>query len=143
MGGLFDRLQEDMEQRDKMAGMSPADLLMMPDDERRIVQALARRGDLTVAELCETLERDEADVRKTLADLHDQGFAREMEIKGRTVWRTYFGRRKPSAAMSGIWASLAEKTEEPEGGEASEGQGDREGAGDAGEAATGEGERDD
>jgi predicted ArsR family transcriptional regulator len=141
MGGLFDRLQEDMEQRDKMAGMSPADLLMMPDDERRIVQALARRGDLTVAELCEILERDEADVRRTLADLHDQGFAREMEIKGRTVWRTYFGRRKPSAAMSGIWASLAEKTEEPEGDEAS--GSDREGAGDAGEAETGEGKRDD
>ena len=112
MGGLFDRLQEDLEQRDKMAGMSPADLLTMPDDQRRVVQALARRGDLTLAELCEALERDEAGVRETLESLREQGFAREMEIKGRSVWRTYFGRRRASSAMGSIWASLTEKTED-------------------------------
>ncbi len=111
MAGLFDRLQEDLEQRDKMAGMSPADLLMLPDDERRIVQALARRGDLSLDELVAHLDSDVDAVRATLAVLREKGFARELDIKGRTIWRTYFARRKPSSALNSIWANLAEKTD--------------------------------
>ena len=110
MAGLFDRLQEDLDQREKMAGLTPADLLELPDDERKVVQTLARRGDLSLPELAEHIGRPEAEIAATLERLREKGFARALEIHGRTVYRTYFGRRRASGVMGGIWDKLAERT---------------------------------
>ena len=38
MPGMFDRLRSDLDARDKMAGLTPMDLLDLPDVERQIVQ---------------------------------------------------------------------------------------------------------
>lgn len=132
--GLFDRLQEDLDQREKMAGLTPAALLDLPDDERKVVQTLARHGDLTLAELAEKIGKPEEEIAETLLRLHEKGFAREMDIQGRQVYRTYFGRRRTSAMMGSIWEKLEEKTDdaEPEDDESGEKSGDQ--PGDGGEA---------
>ena len=111
MAGLFDRLQEDIEQRDKMAGMSPADLLMMPADEVAIIQVLARRGDLSLEAIVEALDLPEEEVLATLDRLREQGFARPLELKGGKVYRTYFARKRKSSSMGNIWDSLGGKLE--------------------------------
>jgi len=119
MSGLFDRLKEDLEQREKMAGMTPADLLLLPDDERRLVQALARGGDLSLEQLATAVETDSADpadlagLRDALARLRRKGFARELVVDGREVYRTYFARKRSRGAMDNIWSQLQAKTEDP------------------------------
>ena len=47
--GLFDRISDEIEAKEKMEGLSPIDLLDMSRDLRNLVQALARRGESTLA----------------------------------------------------------------------------------------------
>lgn len=129
MPGLFDRLQEDLEQREKMAGMSPADLLLLPDDEVAVVQLLARRGDLSLEAITAALDLPAEEVQASLDRLRERGFARPIELPEGAVYRTYFARKRKSAGMGSLWDQLAERVEGGSGG-GSDPEGDREGGGD-------------
>ncbi|MCB0217202.1 MAG: hypothetical protein H6648_06045 [Caldilineae bacterium] len=110
MAGLFDRLQQDLEQREKMAGISPVDLLDMPDDLRTLVLLLSRKGELPLATLCELAGLTEAEATHLLGALEEKGFVLGREIKGVPHYRTYFGQRRRREVPLDIWASLSELT---------------------------------
>ncbi|HEX2988059.1 MAG TPA: hypothetical protein VHS06_07815 [Chloroflexota bacterium] len=42
--GVFDRLQDEMVAREKAAGLTMADVLSLPDPERRLFNWVMRRG---------------------------------------------------------------------------------------------------
>ena len=111
MAGLFDRLQQDIEQRDKMAGISPVDLLDMPDDLRTLVLLLSRKGELPLVTLCELSGLSEAEATSLLGSLEEKGFVLGREIKGVQHYRTYFGQRRRREVPLDIWASLSELTQ--------------------------------
>lgn len=134
MPGIFDRLQEDLDQREKMAGMSPADLLSMPSDEVAVVQTLARRGDLSLDDLAAALGLPAEAVAATLERLRERGFARPVELPGGTVYRTYFARKRPGRGMDNIWDQLGQKLGEKGG------EGEREGEGEGESLSESEGE---
>ncbi len=108
-----------------MAGMSPADLLLMPDDEIAVVQLLVRGGDLSLDAIVSALNRSEEEVNATLQRLRDKGFARPLMLKEGTVYRTYFARKRRGTGMESIWDQLEEKVDSgPSGSEDGEGADD-------------------
>ena len=124
MGGLFDRLQDEIARRDPQSGISPLDLLDMSPELQRLMQRLARRGARTSAELAQELALPPDEVERLLADLVAKGFARVVEpaagtqqepaALGATRYRAAFGRRRRRELPLDIWEALAAKTEPPE-----------------------------
>ena len=108
--GLFGRLHADLEQRERMAGMTPADLLDLPQDERRVVQVLARRGELSLDELAASTGLDPAGVEALVESLSGKSFVRVAEVRGKRTYRTYFGRRRVGQVPLDIWQKLSDMT---------------------------------
>lgn len=110
MPGLFDRLQSEIEGRERQAGLSPVDLLDLPDAGRRVVQLLARQGELADAAIAEGLGLDAPALEPVLADLVERGFILRRAIRGIPHSRTYFGQRRAREVPLNIWDTLAERT---------------------------------
>lgn len=121
--GLFARLEEDLEQRERMAGLSAADLLDLPRDERAIVRALARRGDMGADDLAHATGLTRGRVVDAARSLGDKSFVRALDVKGHTVYRTYFGRRRVGRVPINLWARLDERVARGVGPEPSSGRG--------------------
>lgn len=115
--GLFDRISDEIEAKEKMAGLSPVDLLDMSRDLRNLVQALARRGESTLATIAEAIEQTPEETQKLLTALEEKGFVLEREIKGEMHYRTYFARRRRREVPLNLWDALEEKTTASEDGD--------------------------
>lgn len=115
--GLFGRLQEDLAQRERMAGLTPVDLLELPRDERRVVQALARKGELELDELAAAIDMEPAEAEAVVESLREEGFVRVIETKGKRTYKTYFGRRRAAKMPLDIWQKLSDRTDQDEDGE--------------------------
>lgn len=109
--GLFDRIQDEVEQRERMAGISPVDLLDLPDDERELVLLLSRRGEMSLASLAAAADKPAESCQTLLSDLQERGFVLVREIKGQSHYRTFFGMRRRREVPIDIWASLSNLTE--------------------------------
>lgn len=119
MPGLFDRLQQEITHQDKVAGLSAIDLLDMEPFARRVIQALARQGDLDLAALAQALANAQGDDAAPVADLETrvealvaEGYVLRREHAGRTIYHTAFGRRRRQALPLDLWAMLTERADE-------------------------------
>ena len=118
--GLFDRLTDELDAKERMDGLSPVDLLDMSRDLRNLIQALARRGESTLATIAEALEQTSEETAALLSALEDKGYVLEREIRGEMHYRTYFARRRRREVPLNLWEALEEKTSSPESGESGE-----------------------
>jgi hypothetical protein len=116
MPGLFDRLQDEIQHRDKVAGLSPVDLLDMPDAPRRILLLLMRQGEMTLPALAAALGPDGEDaaaLEAALADLARQAFVLRREVAGQAPsYRTSFGQRRRRDLPLGLWSMLEGRVDE-------------------------------
>lgn len=120
MPGLFDRLQQEITHQDKVAGLSAVDLLDMEPFARRVIQLLARQGDLDLAAIALALGDDEGagagGLEGRLEELVAQGYLLRREQEGRTRYHTAFGRRRRQDLPLDIWGMLAERADpDPDG----------------------------
>ena len=113
MKDLFASLQEDLDQRRRMAGMKPADLLELPDVERRVVQHLVRNGDTFEDELGPAVGLSPHEVEAALTSLAGKSFVRRATFKGRRLVRTYFAWSRASGAGEDVWSKLASRIPPP------------------------------
>lgn len=118
MPGLFDRLQQEITHQDKVAGLSAVDLLDMEPFARRVIQVLARQGDLDLAALARALtdvggdDAAPADLQARLDALVDEGYVLRREVEGRSVYHTAFGRRRRQSLPLDIWGMLADRADD-------------------------------
>ena len=117
--GLFDRLSDELEAKERMDGLSPVDLLDMSRDLRNLIQSLARRGESTLAAIAEAIEQTPEATKELLSALEEKGFVLEREIRGEMHYRTYFARRRRREVSLNIWEALEDKTSAPESAEPS------------------------
>lgn len=109
---IFERLQQEIDAREKQAGLSPADLLALPDALRKLLNQITHRGEISLAEAAAAVGQDEAQTAPMLASLVDKGF---LEEKGEGDERRYsvlFGRRRRRRVPLNIWEALSEKVGE-------------------------------
>ena len=110
--GLFGRLEQELEARDKAAGLSMADILALPDPLRELVNWMLRKDVVSLQDAMARVGQDEATTRSTLAALVDKGFVREMLIRGEPHYKVRITSRARRALPSNLWRALDEKLQQ-------------------------------
>jgi len=111
MAGIFDRLQAEIEAREKAQGISPVDLLDLSPELRRIVNLITRRGEMSLAELVLELDMKPSEAKQLLNSLVEKGILKAFEVRGELRYKTYFARRRRREVPLNIWEALSEKVE--------------------------------
>jgi len=102
---IFSILQEEIASRDKEEErLSPAALLTLPDNLRKLMLSIARLGEVTPSQLAQELGQKETEIEKMLSELVEKGYLREEK-----TYRVAFGRRRTMRLPQSIWKSLEKK----------------------------------
>ncbi len=109
--GLFERLQQELEAREKAAGLSMADLLELPETLRKLVNWVMRQQDVRLAEAAAFLGLDEATSQATLAALVEKGFVRELTVRGEMCYRVRLARKRGRDLPLDVWRALDDRIE--------------------------------
>lgn len=109
MPGIYDHLKAEIEARDTAAGISAADLLLLPRELAEVLQRLTRAREADAAELAEALGTTVEELAPHLATLVDKGYVRQL---GETAprYRVNYGRRRARTMPGGIWSRVLERT---------------------------------
>ncbi len=117
--GLFDRLQDEIQARENARGLSMADVLSLPDAERKLINWLLDQDEASFPELVARAGENEQSVRTMLDALVKQGFLRRIEDgsgEENVCYRVRFARKRGASLPLDIWAALDEKIDKPEAG---------------------------
>lgn len=110
MPGLFDRLQTEIDQRERSAGYSPADLLTLSPELRKLIQTLTRKGASTTDVLAAEIDMPAAELGPLLDALIENGFVAAVDVAGTTWYKAVLARRRGREVPFNIWEALQEKT---------------------------------
>jgi predicted transcriptional regulator len=106
--GLFGRVQQELEAREKVAGLTMADVLQLPAAERELVNWIVRSGEVSEAAIVTHLGQA-ASAQSLLTTLLDKGFIRAEVIQGEAHYSAHFAPRRKRALPEGIWQALTDK----------------------------------
>lgn len=120
MSGLFDKLQDELINRESEGGISPLDLAELPSQLRKVMRHMLREVEVPFENIWEhinTLPKEDQlskeELAKGLTTLAKQGWVIAMGEEENLRYRVNL-RRKPSSSLAGsIWAALDDKIVEP------------------------------
>jgi hypothetical protein len=94
--GGFDRMQQDLDKRVKVEGITPLDVLELPEPLRTAMNKLMRKGSMTLSELTAELNIEMVEARQLGQLLVEKGFASlvEQQADGEIVYRVRLGRTR-------------------------------------------------
>lgn len=110
--GIFNRVQKEIDARDKQEGITPADLLDLSSSLRRLMNRITRQGEITVEGAAELLEETPANARQMLNALVEKGYLERQEREEGWVYRTRFARKRGRDIPVGIWSALGQRTKD-------------------------------
>jgi predicted ArsR family transcriptional regulator len=108
--GIFDRVQKEIDARDKQEGITPADLLDLPSSLRRLMNRITRGGEITVEAAAELLDETPANARQMLNALVEKGYLERVEKDEGWIYRTRFARKRGREIPAGMWSALGKRT---------------------------------
>ncbi len=112
MAGLFNRLQDEIDARDENIGLSPIDLLDMPEALATVINRIIRKNGMNLEAIAKELGQPIEDTKATLDKLVDKGFVRRIEVRDETWYKAQFGRKADKVLSTTIWSSLDDVVEE-------------------------------
>ncbi len=113
MPGVFDRLNKEIEDKNKEGGITPLDLAGLPPALRKIMRLMLRELQLSYPQLCnvmdgmpdaDRLSRDDLD--SALLTLTQQFWLIRIGEGEKAIYKVNLRRKAGSTLASGIWASL-------------------------------------
>ena len=111
MASLFDRLQSEIETRQRVKGITPADLLDLSPELRRIINMIMRQKEMGLAEIVFELDMRPSEARGLLDTLVEKGYLRAFEVKGEQRYKTFLARKRRREVPLDIWEALGSKVE--------------------------------
>ena len=109
--GLFNRLQGELDARERSQGLRMSDLLVLPEALAGVLQWMLRQGGVTLTDVTAFLDQDETAARTVLATLVEKGFVREIEMRGETTYRVRLAPVRGRKLPEGLWQALDDKVE--------------------------------
>ena len=106
MGGIFDRLQDDLDARNNKKGLSPVDLLDMPPDLADLVNQIIRKNGMKLEDVANNLNQSQEEAKQALEKLVDKGYIRRVEVKKEVWYKAQFGRKADKVVSDNIWSKL-------------------------------------
>jgi DNA-binding MarR family transcriptional regulator len=110
--GIFNRIQKEIDAREKQEGITPADLLDLSPQLRRLMSYITRQGSMTAEAAAEYLEETPANARQMLNALVEKGYLERVEREEGWIYRTRFARKRGRDLPAGIWSALGQRTKE-------------------------------
>jgi DNA-binding MarR family transcriptional regulator len=111
MTGIFDRLQTEIETRQRVEGITPADLLDLSPELRRIINMILRQGEMSLTEIVLELDMKPSEVKGLLDTLLEKGYLKAFEVKGEQRYKTFLARKRRREVPLDIWEALGSKVE--------------------------------
>ncbi|GAB4426102.1 MAG: hypothetical protein Kow002_15450 [Anaerolineales bacterium] len=116
MSGVFDRLQKEIEDKQKDGGITPLDMVDLPPALRKIMRLMLRKIQISYPELAEAMqsmpekERLSADdLDEAIATLVEQSWLIKLGDGERAIYKVNLRRKSGSTLASGIWQTLDSK----------------------------------
>ena len=116
MPGVFDRLNKEIQDKQKEGGITPLDLAGLPPALRKIMRLMLRELQASYPRLCETMdgmpEKDRLsreELQSALAELTGQFWLIRIGEAEKAIYKVNLRRREGSKLMAGIWSALDEK----------------------------------
>jgi predicted transcriptional regulator len=106
MTGLFNRLQDEIKARNQPGGLSPSDLLDMPDTLAQVIHQIIRRNGMKLEDIAKQLKQSQEEIKTLLAELVQKGLVRQIEVKGETWYKAHFSRKADRMFSKGLWSIL-------------------------------------
>ncbi|MCB9102560.1 MAG: hypothetical protein H6632_23695 [Anaerolineales bacterium] len=106
MGGIFDRLQDDLDARNNKKGLSPVDLLDMPQDLADLINQIIRRNGMKLEDVAQNLNQSIEKAEQTLDKLVEKGYIRRVKVKQEVWYKAQFGRKADKVVSDNIWSKL-------------------------------------
>ncbi len=109
MAGLFDRLQEEIETHQRLEGITPADLLDLSPELRRLINTITRRGEMSLSEIALELDMAPSEASGLLDKLVDKGYLSSFEVEGERRYKAFFAQKRVRKVPLNIWDTLGDK----------------------------------
>ena len=109
---LSNRPPPEIEAPELSVGLQPSDLLALSEPQSSALTWMMRRGTSTFVEVMAFLGEDGGGTRALLAELHDRGFVREIEIRGERYYRVHMASKRRRALSPMLWHALDENAEQ-------------------------------
>jgi hypothetical protein len=116
MAGVFDRLQNKIEDKQKEGGITALDLADLPPALRKIMRLMLRRLQMSYPQLCEAMEAmpeadrlSQGDLDKALEDLSRQSWLTRLGDGPKAIYKVNLRPKSGSTLATGIWSSLEDK----------------------------------
>ncbi len=116
MAGVFDRLQNQIDDKRKEGGITALDLADLPPALRRIMRLMLRKLQMNYPQLCEAMDNmpenerlSRADLNASLEALTQQAWLTRLGEGERAVYKVNLRAKAGSTLAGGIWSALDEK----------------------------------
>ncbi|MBN1993216.1 MAG: helix-turn-helix domain-containing protein [Anaerolineae bacterium] len=103
--GLFNRLQDELDSRERQEGISPSDLLDLPPALASVIKKIVRHNGMKLTQIAEELGQTPPEARKMLAELVEKGYVRTVEVKNELWYKAQFARKR-GRLTSDFWSNL-------------------------------------
>ncbi len=110
--GLFGRLQNELEAREKSPGLSMVDILELEEPLAGLINWMMRQTQVDLPGVMAFLGQDEKQARAFMQQLLDKGFVRIVEKEGDCYYRVRLAPKKVPKLSEGIWNAIDKKVEE-------------------------------
>lgn len=116
MPGVFDRLNKEIQDKQKEGGITPLDLADLPPALRKIMRLMLRELQMNYPRLREVMEsvpeaerlsRDELDA--ALSSLTEQFWLIRIGTGGKAIYKVNLRRKEGSKLAAGLWTKLDER----------------------------------
>jgi ribosomal protein L19E len=110
--GIFQHMQDEVDERDKRDGISLAEMLDLEPLQRRLVKHITRKGETKVEAAAKLVDRSPEETRGILDALVKENYLDREERDGEWYYRVRLARRRRSQNLPpGIWSALGSRTE--------------------------------
>ncbi len=110
--GIFNRIQGEIQSREKEEGITPADLLDLPPELRRLMNRITREGEQSVDQAAEFIGDTPHNTQRMLDSLVEKGYLEREEREDGWFYSTRFARKRGRDLPVGIWSALDQRTKE-------------------------------
>jgi hypothetical protein len=116
MAGVFDRLQKQIEDKQKEGGITALDLADLPPALRKIMRLMLRNIQMNYPQLCDAVEQmpdhermPRAALDEALESLAQQAWLIQIGKGERAIYKVNLRRKTGSTLAGGIWDNLEAK----------------------------------
>ena len=104
--GLFDRLQDEIDARGRQEGLSPIDLLDLPQGLATIAKKIVRKNGMSLTEIAEDMGQTPTEAQAVLDELVAKGLIRRVEVNEEIWYKARFARKADKKLSLGVWSAL-------------------------------------